>query len=130
MTYIQSGIRYIYLLILVIFVGVACQQSTKGNEQPKEQKQKLVFRTEEEVKAFIGENLKKPIPADYKIPSYISSGLPLEQVYDTLKARYPTFYGKEGQSYIQAVMADPETYLKLSLESKSIRRYYDPNSKY
>lgn len=115
-------------LFLFLTIAIACKNSE--GEQKAQQEPKIVLRTVDEAKAFISDNLKKPIPADYKIPSYITSKLPLEQVYDTLKMRYPTFYGKEGESYIQAIMADPNTYLQLSLESKSIRRYYDPNSDY
>ena len=119
------------LVLVILIVFTSCNKSTdKVSDTTKKSEKKIVFKSEDDVKAFIAENLKQPIPSDYKIPSYITSGLPLTQVYDTLKLRYPSFYGKEGQAYLHAVMDDPNTYLKLSLESKSIRRYYDPNSKY
>lgn len=122
-------LRTSLFMLLALSLAIACKDS-EASEKKAQPEQKIVLRTVDEAKAFISNNLKQPIPEDYKIPSYITSKLPLEQVYDTLKLRYPTFYGKEGESYIQAIMADPNTYLKLSLESKSIRRYYDPNSDY
>ncbi len=117
--------------MIVLSGGVACQRTTPGQGKASDQGTAIpVLNTEDDVKAFINENLQKPIPPGYQIPSYISSGLPLEQVYDTLKVRYPNFYGKRGQEYMDAIKADPQTYLKMNLESKCIRRYYDPNSKY
>jgi hypothetical protein len=122
---------FLACILLVLAGGVACQKTTSGQSQATEKKADIpVLKTEDDVKNFITENLQKPIPPGYKIPSYITSELPLEQVYDTLEVRYPTFYGKRGKDYLQAVMADPATYLKMNVESKAIRRYYDPNSKY
>ena len=118
--------RGVLICVTIAFISsMGCK-----NESSATNEDKIVLGTEDEAKAFVAEQLKKPIPPDYKIPAYITSGLPLSQVYDSLKVRYPDFYGKEHEEYLHAIMADPETYLKLNLESKAIRRYYDKNSKY
>lgn len=110
------------LIILSGLMAVGC--SSKEKSEP------IVLGTIEETREFVRNNLATPIPDSYDIPTYISSGLPLEQVYDSLARRYPDFYGLEGDTYLNAIMRNPERYLQMSLESKSIRRYYDPNSKY
>ena len=122
---------FLYMLVAALFC-FGCGQDNGGatSNAKRAAKSKIVFNSDDEVKEFIRNNLAQPIPNSYKIPKYISSGLPLEQVYDTLEVRYPGFYGKEGDDYLQAIKSNPETYLEMSLESKSIRRYYDPNSKY
>lgn len=79
---------------------------------------------------LVQSELPKPIPEDYQIPSYISSGLPLAQGYDTLARRYPLFYGFQGEQSLASSTKYPQTYQRMSLESKSIRRYYDRNSRY
>lgn len=98
--------------------------------QSKTEQEPIVLASIEETKEFVRNDLAAPIPDEYEIPAYISSGLPLDQVYDSLAQRFPDFYGLDGDTYLNAIMRSPERYLQMSLQSKSIRRYYDPNSKY
>ena len=74
-------------------------------------------------------NLDKGIPKDFNIPDYITSGLPVQQVYDSLGKRHPEFYGFTGK-YLDSIWRHPQRYLQLSDENKAIRRYYDPRSEY
>ena len=125
----QFQLKSLAVLALMLMAGLITAQANTQSRPTQPNKSKLVFHNEDEVKAFVAENLKEPLPDDYQIPSYITSELPLTQVYDTIKARYPGFYGKTGDEYIRAIMADPDTYLKLNMESKAIRKYYDRNYK-
>ena len=91
----------IVLVLTMMFGFIACQNSEQNNtDGTREAKSKIVFANEDEAKIFVAEQLEKPIPPDYKIPAYITSGLPLTQVYDTLKMRSPNFYGKEREEYL------------------------------
>ncbi|MDX1407841.1 MAG: hypothetical protein R3330_06900 [Saprospiraceae bacterium] len=117
------------LSMLILTVAGACRQSGTSDVS-QDESQRIVLATIDETKAFVQNDLAQPIPDSYDIPSYITSGLPIEQVYDTLEKRYPQFYGLEGETYLRAIMNAPEQYQQLSLENKAIRRYYDPNSRY
>lgn len=79
---------------------------------------------------LVRRNLQEPIPTDYLIPSYITSSLPQQQVYDSLAKRYPMFYGFHGDQFLDSIVRHPQRFLKMSNENKAIRRYYDPNSRY
>lgn len=118
-----------FLLCSVIAIGIACGcQGNKGPDQKNEPQ--IVLNNLEEARAFMQEYLARPIPAEYDYPAYITSRLPLEQVYDSLAERYPDFYGLEGTAYVQAVQKDPHRYIKMITENKAIRKYYDKNSQY
>jgi len=129
-----------FVAVVISGVFTACKQESEQTsqseadvqrtQQPALTRTSVVLKTLDEAREFVRTNLPKPIPDDYKIPVYISSELPLEQVYDTLEKKYPDFYGLDGETYLRAIMKAPDRYLKMSLESKSIRRYYDPNSRY
>ncbi|MDX1476537.1 MAG: hypothetical protein R3301_02485 [Saprospiraceae bacterium] len=125
----KSIYSFFRLLVVTMLLWSACQQSAP-DQNSEEPAQRIVLNSLDETKVFVQNDLAQPIPDDYAIPSYISSGLPVTQVYDSLQQRYPQFYGLEGESYLQAIMAAPEQYLRMSLENKAIRRYYDPNSRY
>lgn len=111
------------LPLLVLLSGWAC--SGKAAE-PEE----VPLQSRLEARELVKRNLQEPIPDNYVIPTYIKSGLPLRQVYDTLAKRYPMFYGFQGEQYLDSIVRHPRRYLELSKESKAIRRYYDPNSRY
>ena len=111
----------------LLCAGGMMAQNTARSMATTPEATRIRLATEEDAKAFVAEELKKPLPEDYQIPSYITSGYPLAQVYDSVSVRFPDFYGKRGDEYLHAIMKDPETYLKLNKESKAIRMYYDPN---
>lgn len=106
----------------LLYPACSASDTTAPAEVPLQNRQQAL----ELVKA----ELPKPIPEDYVIPTYITSGLPLAQVYDTLARRYPMFYGFQDEQYLDSIVRYPQRYLQLNLESKAIRRYYDPNSRY
>ncbi len=124
----------ILLITLLAIMGLRQGYFAKSGAETVEERQgqslELQFANRTEVQAFAKENLKKPIPEDFKIPTYITSGFPLEQVYDSLAIRFPQFYGFTGVQYLDSIWRRPQLYLQLINESKAIRRYYDPNSEY
>lgn len=127
------------LVCIISFVGQSCVQNPETVAKTSDHKthdptpqisNSIVLNNLEEVKAFIRTALDKPLPTDYNVPAYISSGSEKEVVYQTLEKRYPEIYGLGGNTLLHAVSKYPELYLSMLQENKAIRRYYDPNSKF
>lgn len=120
-------LRFALYIAVVLGISSGCQVKKGQEDKPEPQ---IVLNSLEEARAFMQEYIDRPIPEDYDYPAYITSKLPLEQVYDSLAERYPDFYGLEGTAYVQAVQTDPHRYIKMITENKAIRKYYDKDSQY
>lgn len=120
------------ILIILAVAGTifSCARANKPDPapQPAPAPPPIHLANYDEARAFLKANIHTPIPPDYQIPEYISSGFQLEVVQDSLRNRYPDFYGLQGLELLDAVIKAPEQYLELLKESKAIRRYYDPNN--
>lgn len=138
-----------YFFVLAFFALMVCCtrepnnatdqiESQANSEQKKEQPiaaaKQLGFpsglTSHDEVRSYITELLKEPIPEDYAIPEYITSGKDQEEVYSIFAQRFPMFYGFGSTQLLDSIIANPDEYPVMILENKAIRRYYDPNSKY
>ncbi len=95
-----------------------------------QENQTLGFKNYEEVRAFMIEEKKKPLPDTYKIPEYITSKQKMDDVYKVFAKRYPEFYGFGSTQLLDSIMSHPVRYIEMLTENKAIRRYYDPNSTY
>mgnify|MGYP000043754011 CR=1 FL=1 len=88
------------------------------------------FMNYEEVRAYLRELQNEPIPANYKEPEYIGSGITRDEVYEEFSIRYPMFYGYGSTQLLDSIVANPRMYEVMLTENKAIRRQFDPNSKY
>lgn len=86
--------------------------------------------TTEEVKDFIRTEINAQLPADYKVPSYITAGETLEAVMETFRSRYPEFQTNgNSASLMEAVKQNPDKYKDYIRENKAIRNNYSGNRK-
>jgi hypothetical protein len=93
--------------------------------QVSQESQTTNCTTNEDLKAFIAQEEAKPLPDNYEIPSYIISGKKVEDVFNTLKARYPEFFDISKTQMIDAVNGNTDRYTKMMNENKAIRKQYN-----
>ncbi len=139
--HLSLNFRIIGIFGLIVFAlltqNVVSAQTTSGESwsttptpSSSQQSSTLILKTQEDVQAFMTQERVKPLPGDYEIPAYISSGKKVGDVFNELKNRYPEFYGISKSQLLDAVKSNPTGYTKMLDENKAIRRYFDPNSKY
>ncbi len=135
--------RTALLIVVIILLGIwgynsisggRSSQETATTQQPgnysNQTNSAFTFHSYDEVKTFMNNEVEKPLPGEFKIPEYISSGQELDDVYKVFAKRYPEFYGFHGTQLMDSVWRHPVRYIDMITENKAIRRYYDPNSNY
>ncbi len=124
-------IRLLVLLVACFWLSnCANSTDTSTDKQGVSPKAETPLAGREEASALVAKMLEEPLPPQYEVPAYITSGLPIGMVYDTLAKRYPDFYGFTDTQLLDSIVQHPNRFWLMATENKAIRRYYDPHSKY
>ena len=81
-----------------------------GAANVEEEKPKVVLRSYDEARAYVGQVLALTIPPDYKAPDYIHSNMTKDEKYHIFGQRYPQFYGLGSTDLLDSIIAYPELY--------------------
>ena len=118
----MNSLKKITFLSLVLFVVITAMVSCDaGASQEKDNTPKIVLRSYDEARAYLSQVLDKPIPADYKAPDYIYSGMSKDEKYEVFGKRYPQFYGLGSTDLLDSVIAYPELYEVMIIENRALR---------
>lgn len=105
------------LVILAISFNTACN----GGGANAEEEPKIILRSYDEARAYVGQVLELPIPPDYKAPDYIYSNMTKDQKYEIFGKRYPEFYGLGSTDLLDSVIAYPKLYEVMIIENRALR---------
>ncbi|KAA3635805.1 MAG: hypothetical protein DWQ02_09300 [Bacteroidetes bacterium] len=106
------------LVILAISFNTACNG---GSANAEEEEPKIILRSYDEARAYVGQVLDLPIPPDYKAPDYIYSNMTKDQKYEIFGKRYPEFYGLGSTDLLDSVIAYPKLYEVMIIENRALR---------
>lgn len=116
----MNSIKKVVLLGVLALIGVSTFFGC-NNQAQEEKKPKIVLRSYDEARAYVGKVLDIPIPADYKAPDYIYSEMTKDEKYYQFGVRYPQFWGLGSTDLLDSVMAYPELYEVMIIENKALR---------
>lgn len=83
----------------------------------------------ETVRAFVQTTLSAPLASDFTVPSYINEATDFSEASKMVGARYPEFFGREGNELLTAISANPDRFVSLISETKAIRAQFAASSR-
>lgn len=92
-------------------------------------KTELLDNSFEAVRAFVQTTLAAPLGADFTVPNYIKEATDFQEASKMVGARYPEFFGREGDELLTAIAANPERFASLISETKAIRAQFAASSR-
>lgn len=120
------------LLTLVALASAACAQDNPEKIYPAKYnagQAELSDNSFEAVRAFVQTTLAKPLSTDFAVPNYIKEAPDFNEASKMVGARYPEFFGREGDALLTAISTNPDRFASLISETKAIRAQFADSSK-
>ena len=121
------------LLTLVALASSSFAQETNPEKvYPSEynsNRTELPDNSFETVRAFVQSTLSAPIATDFAVPNYINEASDFTEASKMVGARYPEFFGRDGNELLTAISANPDRFVSLISETKAIRAQFAASSR-
>lgn len=128
---VSDAMRGTSVLLLLFFLVISFNgfaQTRIFTPEEERLNDTYILADMETIRVFVRETLDKPLPSDYRIPSYISECSDGEMAGKVVGTYYPEFYGKQGKNLLEAVKAHPAVYVRMINEYKAIRTLFEPTN--